>query len=189
MIGLVLAGKSLGMLVGDMPSGLLLRRMGEKKAMLVGFSLMTFSTIALFWARSVPVFLLCRLFAGIGVSFYNVSRLAYIADVVPVINRGRVNAAFGGFKRIGAFIGPLVSGAIAMVYGLRAPFLLYAGVCLITLAIILVYVTSSPENKVSDDLPVIGTTHITVVIKSYSRVLATAGVGNFLVLMIRTAPR
>jgi MFS family permease len=188
MIGLVLAGESLGMLVADLPSGLLLRRLGEKNAMILGFSLMAFSTFALYWARSVPLFLLCRLLAGVGVSFYNISRLAYIANEVPVINRGRVNAAFGGFKRIGAFIGPLVGGTIAVLYGLQAPFLLFAGVCMITLVIIMVYVTPSPVENISDDSPWMDTAHIASVVKSHSRVLATAGLGNFLMLMIRIAP-
>ena len=188
MIGLVLAGESLGMLVADLPSGLLLRRLGEKNAMVIGFSLMASSTFALFWARSVPAFLLCRLLAGAGVSFYNVSRLAYIASEVPIINRGRVNAAFGGFKRIGAFIGPLVGGTVAVMYGLQAPFLLFAGVCIVTLVIIVAYVTSSPVEKVSDDSPLMDVSHIASVVKSHARILRTAGLGNFLVLMIRTAP-
>ncbi len=187
-IGLVLAGESLGMLVADLPSGLLLRRLGEKNAMVLGFSLMTFSTFALYWARSVPLFLFCRLLAGVGVSFYNISRLAYIANEVPIINRGRVNAAFGGFKRIGAFIGPLVGGTVAVLYGLQAPFLLFVGVCIITLFIIMVYVTPSSAENISDDSPWMDTTHIASVVKSHSRVLATAGLGNFLMLMIRTAP-
>jgi len=114
IIGLVIAGESLGMLIADIPSGLLLRRLGEKQAMVLGFSLMACSTFALVGVRTVPLFLFCRLLTGIGVSFYNISRLAYIANEVKVANRGRVSAAFGGFKRIGAFIGPLVGGAIGM---------------------------------------------------------------------------
>jgi MFS family permease len=166
----------------------MLRRLGEKNAMVVGFCLMSFSTFALFWARSVPVFLACRLLAGVGVSMYHISRLAYIADEVPIINRGRVNAAFGGLKRIGAFIGPVAGGAIATIYGLQAPFLVFVGVCLLAIIIVVGYVASSPEDKVSGNLPVIGATYIGAMVKSHSRILATAGLGNFFVLMIRTAP-
>lgn len=188
MIGLVLAGESLGMLMADLPSGLMLRRLGEKKAMVIGFCLMCLSTFTLFWARSVPVFLFCRLAAGVGVSLYYVSRLAYIADEVPIINRGRVNAAFGGLKRIGAFIGPMVGGTIATVYGLRAPFLLFIAVCLVAVIIVIVYVASSPKYIVPENSPAIGVTYISSIMKSHSRILVTAGAGNFLVLMIRTAP-
>ena len=188
MIGLVIAGESLGMLMADLPSGLMLRRLGEKNAMGIGFVLMTFSTLSLFWARSVPIFLICRLIAGIGVSLYHVSRLSYIADEVPILNRGRVNAAFGGMKRIGAFIGPMVAGTIAAVYGLQAPFLLFAGICLAGLLVVAFYITSTPADKGPDDPPTLGITSITSMAKSHSRILTTAGTGNFLVLMIRTAP-
>jgi len=149
---------------------------------------MCLSTFTLFWARSVPVFLFCRLAAGVGVSLYYVSRLAYIADEVPIINRGRVNAAFGGLKRIGAFIGPMVGGTIATVYGLRAPFLLFIAVCLVAVIIVIVYVASSPKYIVPENSPAIGVTYISSIMKSHSRILVTAGAGNFLVLMIRTAP-
>lgn len=188
MIGLVLAGESLGMLLADLPSGLMLSRLGEKKAMVIGFSLMTFSTFALFWAKSVPMFLLCRMSAGVGVSLYYVSRLAYIADEVPIINRGRVNAAFGGLKRIGAFIGPIAAGTIATLYGLQAPFFVFVGVCLVAIIVVIIYVASSNDDHVLDNSSVIGVSNIVSMAKSHSRILATAGIGNFLVLMVRTAP-
>jgi len=188
MIGLVLAGESLGMLLADLPSGLMLRRLGGKNAMVLGFCLMTFSTFALFWARSVPVFLICRLLAGVGVSLYNVSRLAYIADEVPLINRGRVNAAFGGLKRIGAFIGPVVGGTIATIYGLQAPFLVFVGVCLVAMVVVAGYLASSSADKAPDNSPVVGAANLATMVKSHSQILATAGLGNFFVLMIRTAP-
>ena len=188
MIGLVLAGESLGMLSADLPSGLLLRRLGGKNAMVVGFCLMTFSTFALFWARTVPIFLICRFSAGVGVSLYHVSRLAYIADEVSIINRGRVNAAFGGFKRIGAFIGPMLGGVVATIYGLQAPFLVFVGVCLVALIVVLIYVTSSPVDEVPENSAIYGAINIASIVKSHSQILRTAGFGNFLVLMIRTAP-
>jgi MFS family permease len=188
MIGLVLAGESLGTLIADLPSGLMLRRLGEKHAMVLGLGLMTVSTTALFFARSVPVFLVCRLVAGFGVSIYHISRLAYIADEVPLVNRGRVNAAFGGLKRIGAFIGPIVGGTVATIYSLQAPFLAFAGICLVAIVIVAIYVATSPEDNLADRSPIFGVSHLTSMVRSQSRVLATAGVGNFLVLMVRTAP-
>jgi MFS family permease len=188
MIGLVLAGESLGTLIADLPSGLMLRRLGEKRAMVLGLGLMTFSTFALFWARSVPAFLSCRLVAGFGVSIYHVSRLAYIADEVPLVHRGRVNAAFGGLKRIGAFIGPIVGGTVATIYSLQAPFLVFVGIALVAIVIVLIYVAASPLDSVSDRAPFFGVGYLTSTVKSHARVLATAGVGNFLVLMVRTAP-
>ncbi|MEJ2599498.1 MAG: MFS transporter [Anaerolineales bacterium] len=188
MIGLVLAGESLGMLMSDLPSGLLLRRLGEKNAMVVGLGLMTLSTLTLFWVRSVPMFLICRLLAGIGISLYNVSRLAYIADEVPIINRGRVNAAFGGFKRIGAFLGPLVSGAVATIYSLQASFLVFVGLGIGAIMVVVFFVAPSPRAETSDNAPIFSLANIITLVRTNIRILVTAGVGNFLMLMIRTAP-
>ena len=65
---------------------------------------------------------LLRLIAGIGSAMWNLSRMAYIADVVPLADRGRALSTFGGVGRIGTFVGPFVGGLIGLWFGLEASF-------------------------------------------------------------------
>jgi MFS family permease len=131
LVGLMLAGDGLGMLLADIPAGLLLRRLGNKGSMLLGIGSILLSTVTLFWAGSAATVLACRLITGFGMSIYSVARHAFIADVVRLTDRGRALALLGGVFRLGRFAGPMIGGAIAARYGLRAVFPAFGSVCAI----------------------------------------------------------
>ena len=140
LIGLVLSGQGIGMLLGDLPAGVLARRLGQKRAMLLGVACTALSTAALFWVRSVPAALLSRLLAGFGTALYGVARHAYVAGAVSSGSRGRAISLFGGLMRIGRFVGPLAGGVVAAAYGLPATFLAYGIVGVLALIVMAVFV-------------------------------------------------
>ena len=127
LVGLVLSGQALGMLISDLPSGMAMRWLGQRRTMVIGLGLVALSTLALFWARSVPEALIYRIFSGIGFSIFGVSRHAYIAESAVISVRGRAVALFGGVNRIGRFSGPAIGGMIGSALSLRAPFLIAGG--------------------------------------------------------------
>src|SRR5688572_19924236 len=108
LIGLVLAGEGLGMLLTDIPTGMMLRRFSGKRAMLVGIGFTALSVIALIWAHSIFEVLIYRLVSGFGLALFSVSRHAFMAEAIDLHTRGRATAFFGGLNRIGAFIGPAI---------------------------------------------------------------------------------
>ena len=61
--------------------------------------------------------------------------MAYLADVVPVHDRGRAISAFGGTTRIGMFIGPALGGLVGREFGLETAFIV-AGALDLTAALI-----------------------------------------------------
>ena len=67
LIGLVVAGYSVGMLLGDLPSGVFVRMMGRKRTMLLGLALSVLSTASIYWITSVPgvVFVRFHLFLDV----------------------------------------------------------------------------------------------------------------------------
>ena len=91
----------------------LARRLGQKRAMMLGVACTALSTAALFWARSVPTALIYRLLAGFGTALYGVARHAYVAGAVGSGSRGRAISLFGGMMRIGRFVGPMAGGVMA----------------------------------------------------------------------------
>ena len=186
LIGLVSAGVGLGTLLGDVPSGMMVRRLGQKRTMLLGVGCTVFSTAALFWARSIPEVVIYRLLTGFGQALYTVSRHAYIADAVRVSGRGRAIALFGGVSRAGRFIAPLIGGTIAKAYGLRVPFLVVGLMSAAAFATMVAFVRNAETTpQEAGSAPRSRGGHLLSTLRSQRRVLASAGVGQLFAQMIR----
>jgi len=140
LVGLIVAGYSIGMLLGDLPSGFFVRWMGRKRSMVLGLSLSVLSTAALFWTQNVPGVVFFRMLSGFGIAMFGIARHAYLADCVSIPNRGRVIALLGGIFRLGNFTGPAVGGVVAASFSLRVPFLVYGLVLLIAVLVVLLFV-------------------------------------------------
>ncbi|MBN1579960.1 MAG: MFS transporter [Anaerolineae bacterium] len=184
LVGLVLAGEGLGMLVGDVPAGMLLRRFGQKGTMLLGVGGTALSTFGLFWARSTPEVIACRLVAGFCGALYYIARHAYIANAVTTSVRGRAISLLGGLFRVGRFIGPVLGGTIAATFGLRATFLVYGGLGAVVVSTIAFFVQGSR----TDPRPAVrhpSGGHFLVTLKTHYRTLATAGAAQLFAQMIR----
>lgn len=187
LIGLVSAGTALGMLIGDVPSGILVRWVGQKPAMVLGVSCTALSTAALFWARSAPEVVLYRIAAGFGQALYSVARHTYITEAVRTAGRGRAISLFGGLMRIGRFMGPLIGGTLAKAFGLRVPFLLVGAVYLSALAAIVIFVPASSGRRTpgTDAQPAERRPSLTAMLRSQLGVLIPAGAGQLFAQMIR----
>jgi MFS family permease len=182
LIGLMLAGDKLGMLIGDVPAGVLSRRLGQKRAMLLGAGCTALSTIALVWASSIPEVVVYRVLAGFGAALLTVARHAYVAENVTVASRGRAIALFGGISRVGRFAGPTVGGIVAAQLGLRVPFLVYGGATVLVMAVIasFVHVTQATTTEARPH-----GNHLVSALKGQYRTLASAGAGQLFAQMIR----
>lgn len=189
LVGLVLAGAGLGTLVGDVPSGLLLRRWGKKNVMLAGLVIVALSTTALFWAASILQVLACRLVTGFGQSLYNVARHAYIADMTRVVGRGKAIALTGGVFRIGSFVGPAVGGSVAAAFGLHAPFLLFGVTLAAAIVVVALFVRINEPRPTSTATSKSQSGHLLANLKTHYRVLAAAGAGQLFAQMIRAGRR
>ena len=189
LIGLLLAGDSVGMLVGDLPAGMLMRRLGQKKSMMLGLVLAGASTSLLFWAPDVAWAVLLRFAAGLGSSLFTVSRHFYLTEMTPPNNRGRILSTFGGVFRFGRMLGPLAGGTIAAALGLRASFLSFGVFCLLALVIVIFFLPQVEElRKAAPAGPRPQGSLFLHVLRSQYRILATAGLGYLLMQMVRTGP-
>lgn len=120
LVSLAVAALGLGTLAADLPVGALLDRLGRRTAMLIGAGGYAAACLALGLAGSYPEIVVNQLVAGAATAMWNISRLAYITDSIPVADRGRVLATFGGLIRIGGLIGPALGGLVADRLGLPA---------------------------------------------------------------------
>jgi len=187
LVGLVLSGQAIGMLVGDIPGSMMMRWLGQRRAMIVGLSLVAISTLTLFYASSIPEAFLYRFLSGIGFSIFGVSRHAYIAENAAIGIRGRAVALFGGINRIGRFSGPAIGGMIGSAFSLRVPFLA-AGFSLV--AALLLVVIMLPKTQATllreKGSPKTYSHALWTTVRQQYRVLTTVGVGLLFAQMVRT---
>ena len=186
LIGLVVAGESVGMLLGDVPAGMMLRVFGKKFGMVLGLAISTLSTLSLFWLDIVPIIILLRIVAGFGIALFNIAIHAYIAEAVASSNRGRSLALWGGTVRVGRLVGPVVGGIIAADYGLRTPFFVYGVACATAVFVVAVFAQSLRKSSKVQSIP--GKSngyHLISTLKNNYRTLATAGSGFLFAQMVR----
>ena len=190
-VGLVLAAEGIGMLVADLPAGALLRRIDRKTAMLAGIALLGLASLAMAATDSVGALFALRLTAGLGAALWGISRHAYLTDSVPLKQRGRTIAAFGGAHRIGLFVGPAVGGVLAAAFGFQAAFVAYGAVAAVALAFCARYLERTPHRP---DLGarrggVGGAGAWAAVWRGRGRLLLAAGAGNLMAAAIRAGRR
>ena len=187
MIGLVLGSQGIGNLVGHIPSGILLGRIGHKRSMLAGISGLASAMFAMAWAQSSLQLIVLGFVAGLGTALWSISRHAYMTDSILLHERGRATAAFGGFNRIGTFVGPAIGGTLATAYGMRFPFLAYGAVAVFALAAVALFVVDKGERTIIHRGGIWGhTNHLAAVVKKRYRILGSAGLAQLLAQMIRS---
>jgi MFS family permease len=121
--GVIVALLGLGMVLGDLPAGRVVARIGERSAVLLGSGIGAVGA-ALCLVSWTPVVL------GIGVGMYGVAsavwalaRQAYIIETVPLALRARALSALAGLNRLGMLIGPFLGAAVVYALGPRGGFL------------------------------------------------------------------
>lgn len=170
--------------IGNIPAGILVERIGRRQSMLLGLLMIGISTLSMGIAQNLFHLIGAQLIGGIGNALWMLSRHAYMADVIPLSKRGRSIALFGGVNRIGTFLGKFI--AIFLGSNLRIPFYMFAAIAVLTL---LICYFSIPETKheiktKSEKQQPYLRQLLNVSIQNF-RLLATAGVGQVCVQTLR----
>lgn len=187
LVGVVLAGQSLGTVLGDLPSGLVLARLGQKRAMSVGNSLTLVGFLASAFAPTLLMLLLCQMVLGVGLSIFFVSRHAYITQVTELATRGRAMALFGGIMRAGRLFGPWLGGLLANRYGFRLPFVVMAGMVAVVIVCILRFVPADAPRQRAASAENYGAQLFTIWRKQW-RIFSSVGVAFLLAQLVRRGP-
>lgn len=115
-------------------SGSVVGRFGEMPVFVTGLAVVAVTTGACAFATAYWQLLVLRLVAGVGSTMFTVSALSLLVRLSPVHLRGRATSLWATGFLLGNVAGPLLGGLLAAV-DVRAPFLVYAGLLVLVLAV------------------------------------------------------
>jgi MFS family permease len=181
---LVVGLRGVGILLFDVPAGMLVARFGDKPVLLGGLGLIL-TGFALLSVTTEPLLIgFAALSLGTGHAAWMLGRQSYLADVCTANELGRAIAAMAGLQRGGALIGPVAGGALAGVAGFPVALAVGAVSAVLAGATVLAFARAVPPHA-NPDASLKGTL---AVLRDQRGVLATAG-GSALVLQLMRATR
>ena len=117
LAGLVASMLTLGIVLGDIPSGLLVSRIGERMAMLLSSILALMGVILGLIAQDPFTLGVGILLIGLATATFGLARHALLTTYVPFAYRARALSLLGGMFRAGAVVGPFASAGIIALTG------------------------------------------------------------------------
>lgn len=143
MVSMLVAAFAVSRMLLDLPAGLLGSRYHPKSLMLLGLALISSSSVLCAFAPNYWVLLAGRVIEGAGSGFYTTMSTTLLVMSAPVESRGRYMSIFTAMLLLGGITGPGVGGLVASVWGLRAPFFVYALVTGIGFVLVLLLIERS----------------------------------------------
>ena len=186
LVGLALAAEAIGMLLGDVPAGSVLRRFDRKVVMLTGVGVVGVAVAAIPLFGSVVAVIALRLVAGLGAAMWGLSRHAYLTESVEAAARGRSIAAFGGANRIGMLLGPALGGVVAGAFGFGAAFLAFGVVAALAFGLCALYLEPRSATETGPRQRLGHREALRQVLVQQRGLLITAGAGQLFAQMIRS---
>jgi MFS family permease len=184
LAALVVGLRGVGVLLFDVPAGMLVARFGDKPVLLGGLALILLGFFVLTITTEPWLIGLAAISLGTGHAAWMLGRQSYLADVCAPRELGRAIAAMAGLQRGGALIGPFAGGTLAGLAGYPIAFSVGAASAVVAGATVLMFARAVPPHE-NPDASLTGTL---AVLRAQRGVLATAG-GSALVLQLMRATR
>lgn len=189
--GLIAAMIVVGELIGDIPSGALVARIGERTAMIAACGVSIIGTVLAVFATTTWMLGIAILLIGLATAVFALARHAFMTSFVPPVYRARALSTLGGTFRLGFLIGPFVTAAVIQTTGAAAnAFWIHLGACVAAAVVLLVL--HDPADAVAK--PTTGAIEAVEAerglwrtIVANRRVLLTLGSGSALVAALRAS--
>ena len=180
-IGAAVGASTIGMMVGNIPGSVMIRRLGSRRTLQVRLLISVGLLLVALLVQSIEALVALRFVMGTVMASSNISEHTYLSAAVDPQHRGKMIALFGGVMRGGFLVGPVVGGLLALRGGAGATFTAAALLYAIAFVIICVFLPDVDE-KVKG---VPGTQRWQRVIHEHGHTLLTAGIAQYLAQMVR----
>jgi MFS family permease len=128
--GALVGAYAAGALVGGLPGGAAAARLGSRRAVLVGLTLMGLASLGFAFAHGFGLLAAARFLQGAGSGFTWAGAFAWLLAAAPRERRGELIGSAMGAAIFGALFGPVV-GATAALLGRAPVFVALAGLAVV----------------------------------------------------------
>lgn len=187
---LVAAMIVVGQLLGDLPAGTLVARIGERVAM-IGASVLSIAGVGIsILAPNAWVLGLGILLIGVATAVFALARHAFMTTYVPPAYRARALSTLGGTFRLGFLLGPFVTAGVIQATGAAVnAFWIHLVACLAVIIVLVVLrdPADAVQSRAALRAPAGGGAGLFRTIVARRDVLATLGVGASLIAAMRAS--
>ncbi len=181
----VIALRGLGMMLADVPAGLLIEKIGDKRMMLVAAALFFISMLLMAMIPDPLILMLSATLLGFAHGCWLVGRVSYVGLAAQPTERGRVMALSAGIIRFGSVVGPLLAGLLIAWQGYSFTLTVFAISTVLIAFFVFGWVENHiPEHKQSDSHSI---KKIKEVLVEHHGVFATAGIGAVALMLVRSS--
>ncbi|GAA3918231.1 MFS transporter [Microbacterium invictum] len=135
-------------LIGNLPAGWLVARIGERYTMAIAGLLALAGACGVLVAPNVGVLAVSVFGIGLCASAFGLARHAFMTTRVPLAYRARALSVLGGSFRLGMFTGPFVAAAVLAIWHDERAVTWFFIACLVAL-VVLVLVGRDPEDELA----------------------------------------
>ncbi|RPA10229.1 MFS transporter [Gordonia sp. OPL2] len=179
--GLTVAVVGLGQVLGDMGSGQIVARLGERRSIILASAVAVCGVLLCIVAQTIAMLCGGILAVGLANAVWGLARQNYLSLAVPFAWRARAMSLFGGSMRLGFFLGPVVGAGAIALGGVRGGFVVQL-VAVVVAGLLMVRLPDPDGAQRSDSAVGLATT-----LSRHRRLLATLGMGSLLLGIARAA--
>ncbi|NHA67957.1 MFS transporter [Phycicoccus flavus] len=175
-------------LASAIPAGLLVDRVGERRALVVAGVADAAAALLALLAPTLWVFALAVVLAGPTGAVFLLARQSYLTAAAPESMRARAMSTLGGVARIGLFVGPFLAAPVVHAGGPRAAFAIAVAGGLLAAGV----AWGSPDlgaHGPGATVPggLVVRTRVAAVVREHRGVLATVGLGVLAIGLARSS--
>jgi MFS family permease len=145
---LVASALVVGQLLGNIPAGWAVARIGERFTMAVAAVISTGGVLGMVYAPNLCVFAASVFVIGFCAAAFGLARHAFMTTRVPLEFRARALSLLGGTFRLGVFVGPFISAGLLALFDAERAAIWFFGACLVG-TILLVLFGPDPEKMIA----------------------------------------
>jgi MFS family permease len=145
--GFIAALIMVGQVVGDIPSGWVVARIGERWSMIGAGILGSLAVAGALLAETAALFGVTMFFLGVAAAVFALARHAFMTTFVPIRVRARALSTLGGANRAGMFIGPFVGAAVIGITASDQAVLWVQLFCAVAVTVLL-FILPDPIEKI-----------------------------------------
>ena len=180
MVGTLVGSIGITKVLLDIPAGMVSDRVGTRRFMSLGLFIVAASALISAMAINYWMLLIGLILQGAGTAVYFTSSYLAVSRLCPASKRGGHLGLFVSMQFLGSTSGPLLGGLFGQSFGLGTPFLIYALLAFVSLAMVRLGIDRSLLEGRGGRLEIRQLTH-----SLRDRTLASINVGLLAISVIR----